>query len=134
MLWTCRTYLRGAKGGTTGRSMESGVPNRNIANFQKVGLFLYGLCVDPDYSFTGDHARGRRRRPGALLHARTAERLARRDRAAPTFAVGSSGPGVEPGGPQLASQSPSTNTISMRVRGALLRVGERDPAWLTAEI
>ena len=50
MLWTCRTYLRGAKGGTTGRSMESGVPNRNIANFQKVGLFLYGLCVDPDYS------------------------------------------------------------------------------------
>ena len=66
MLWTCRTYLRGAKGGTTGRSMESGVPNRNIANFQKVGLFLYGLCVDPDYSFTGDHARGRRRRPGAL--------------------------------------------------------------------
>lgn len=45
MLWTCRTYLRGAKGGTTGRSMESGVPNRNIANFQKVGLFLYMVCV-----------------------------------------------------------------------------------------
>ena len=22
MLWTCRTYLRGAKGGTTGRSMD----------------------------------------------------------------------------------------------------------------